>query len=32
MAKLVLLHKAASIYDDEPDSVYDFPRAYLKAV
>lgn len=32
MVKLVLLHKANSIYDDEPDSVYDFPRAYLKAV
>ena len=32
MVKLVLLHKAASIYDDMVDSVYDFPRAYLKAV
>ena len=32
MAKLVLLHRADSIYDDEPDSVYDFPRAYLNAV
>lgn len=32
MTKLVLLHKADSIYDDEPDRVYDFPRAYLKAV
>jgi putative restriction endonuclease len=32
MAKLVLLHKADSIYDDEPDRLYDFPRAYLKAV
>lgn len=32
MVKLVLLHKAHSIYDDEPDRVYDFPRAYLKAV
>lgn len=32
MTKLVLLHKADSIYDDEPDVVYDFPRAYLKAV
>ncbi|AWB47825.1 HNH endonuclease [Gemmobacter aquarius] len=32
MAKLVLLHKAGSIYDDEPDRVYDFPKAYLKAV
>lgn len=32
MVKLVLLHKADSIYEDEPDVVYDFPRAYLKAV
>jgi putative restriction endonuclease len=32
MVKLVLLHKAGSIYDDEPDRVYDFPRIYLKAV
>ena len=32
MANLVLLHKADSIYDDEPDRVYDFPRSYLKAV
>lgn len=32
MAKLVLLHKAGSIYDGEPDRVYDFPRAYLRAV
>lgn len=32
MTKLVLLHKAASIYDDEPDVQYDFPRQYLKAV
>lgn len=32
MTKLVLLHKADSIYDDEPDVVYDFPRAYLRAV
>lgn len=32
MVKLVLLHKAGSIYDDEPDRVYDFPKAYLKAV
>ncbi|WP_239520658.1 HNH endonuclease [Pseudooceanicola aestuarii] len=30
MVKLVLLHKADSIYEDEPDVVYDFPRAYLK--
>lgn len=26
MTKLVLLHKADSIYEDEPDAVYDFPR------
>lgn len=32
MVKLVLLHKANSIYEDEPDVVYDFPRSYLKAV
>ena len=32
MGKLVLLHKADSIYDDEPDVVYDFPKAYLKAI
>jgi putative restriction endonuclease len=32
MVKLVLLHKADSIYDDEPDVVYDFPRSYLRAV
>lgn len=32
MAKLVLMHKAESIYGDEPDAVYDFPRSYLKAV
>jgi putative restriction endonuclease len=32
MTKLVLLHKAGSIYDDEPDRRYDFPRPYLKAV
>jgi putative restriction endonuclease len=32
MVKLVLMHKADSIYDDEPDRVYDFPRAYLKPV
>ena len=31
MVKLVLMHKADSIYDDEPDSVYDFPKPYLKA-
>ncbi len=32
MTKLILMHKAGSIYDDEPDVVYDFPAAYLKAV
>lgn len=32
MGKLILLHKAGSIYDDEPDVVYDFPKSYLKAV
>ncbi len=32
MTKLVLLHKADSIYEDEPDRVCDFPRSYLKAV
>lgn len=32
MVKLVLLHKAGPIYEDEPDVVYDFPKKYLKAV
>jgi putative restriction endonuclease len=32
MTKLVLLHKADSIYEDEPDSRYDFPKTYLKAL
>ena len=32
MVKLVLMHKAGSIYDDLPDQVYDFPRQYLKAM
>lgn len=32
MTKLILLHKADSIYEDEPDVVYDFPKSYLKAV
>lgn len=32
MTKLVFLHKAGSIYEDEPDRVYDFPRSYLRAV
>lgn len=31
MTKLVLMHKADSIYDDEPDVRYDFPLAYLGA-
>lgn len=32
MAKLVLMHKALSIYDDDLDTAYDFPRRYLKAM
>lgn len=32
MSKLVFMHKADSIYEDEPDVVYDFPKSYLKAV
>ncbi len=32
MTKLVLLHKADSIYEDEPDAKYDFPKSYLKAI
>jgi len=32
MAKLVLMHKADSIYEDQPDTQYDFPKPYLKAV
>lgn len=32
MVKLVLLHKAGSKYDDDPAAVYDFPKAYLKAM
>jgi hypothetical protein len=32
MTKLVLLHKADSIHDDEPDVVYDIPKAYLKSM
>lgn len=32
MTKLVLLHKSNSIYDDDPATVYDFPKNYLKAV
>lgn len=31
MVKLVLMHKEGSIYDDRPESVHDFPKAYLKA-
>ncbi|SHL82978.1 hypothetical protein SAMN05444389_101568 [Paracoccus solventivorans] len=32
MVKLVLLHKAESIYEDELDTSYDFPRRYLNAM
>lgn len=32
MTKLILLHKAHSIYEDEPERVHDFPKSYLKAV
>lgn len=32
MAKLVLLHKPDSIYDDVPDIQYDFPKVYRKRV
>ena len=32
MTKLVLMHKADSIYDDVPDERYDFPAQYLNAV
>ena len=32
MAKLVLQHRADSIYEDEPDRKYDFPSRYLRAV
>ena len=32
MTKLILMHKAGSIYDDQPEVQYDFPKAYLKAV
>jgi putative restriction endonuclease len=31
MTKLVLMHKADSIYEDVPETHYDFPRSYLKA-
>jgi putative restriction endonuclease len=32
MAKLVLMHKPDSIYEDKLDESYDFPRQYLKAI
>ena len=32
MVKLVLMHNADSIYQDQPDSQYDFPKPYLKAM
>ena len=32
MTKLVFMHKAHSIYEDVPESHYDFPRPYLNAV
>ena len=32
MTKLILMHKAGSIYEDRPDTQYDFPKAYLKAM
>ena len=32
MAKLILMHKAESIYDDVPDLCYDFPKTYLRAM
>ncbi|RWR25670.1 HNH endonuclease [Sinirhodobacter populi] len=32
MVKLVLMHKQDSIYEDELDVSYDFPRSYLKAM
>ena len=32
MTKLILMHKAGSIYEDVPESHYDFPKTYLKAV
>ncbi|HMO70551.1 MAG TPA: HNH endonuclease [Paracoccaceae bacterium] len=31
MAKLVLLHRDDTTYDDEPDRAYDFPARYLSA-
>jgi len=32
MAKAILTHKPASIYDDLPEARYHFPRAYLRQV
>lgn len=32
MVKLVLMHKPGSIYEDEPDRVYDFPKRYLSTM
>ncbi|MFQ5437975.1 MAG: HNH endonuclease [Paracoccaceae bacterium] len=32
MVKAVFLHRADSIYDDRPDTHYDFPRTYLRTV
>ncbi len=32
MAKLVLIHKTDSIYEDRLDTFYDFPRSYLKVM
>lgn len=31
MAKGVFLHRIDSIYDDEPEERYQFPKKYLKA-
>ena len=32
MVKLVHLHRSDSRYEDKLDEVYDFPRAYLRAI
>ena len=32
MTKLILMHREGSIYQDEPEKQYDFPKAYLKAM
>lgn len=32
MTKLILLHKADSIYEDKPEVQYDFPKQYLRAI